>query len=223
VVGSSSGGGSGAAGGAGSAGSAGTAGSGGSGGTGGSTGSDGGTCVDIALSTYSRSCDHASDCIKIMAGEVCDGECDCGGDSAVSASEQSRYDEATSSIRFGKCECPVEPNVQCIAHTCTIADEAGDSGITIDDGSVSVEGSSTCVDIELSSYDRSCTTASDCIEITSGEICPGSCECGGSTINKDGQAKYEAAISGIKTAACPCAAGPLPECVHGKCTMPLPP
>jgi hypothetical protein len=204
----------------GSSGSAGSSGSGGSGGTGGSI-SDAGNCVDVVLSTYSKSCDSPSDCILITAGEVCTGDCNCEG-SPVSASEEARYKAATAGIELGTCFCAKAPVPQCIDHTCTLAGE-DDSGTTSTSDGGEVEAGSTCADIELSSYDQTCTKTSDCIEITSGEICPTSCLCGGSTINKDGQAKYEAAISGIKTQNCPCAAGPIPSCVHGKCTMPLPP
>jgi hypothetical protein len=145
------------------------------------------------------------------------------GNFAISASDESKYQQALSSITLGDCNCPARPGPECIDHVCTIADELGDAGVTIYDGGASTDASSTCVDIDLSSYDQSCTKTSDCVEITSGDICPDSCLCGGSTINKDGETKYEAAIAGIKTEPCHCAAGPVPQCVHGKCSMPLPP
>ncbi len=78
---------------------------------------DGGTCVDIELSTYDISCNQASDCILIQTGEVCSGQCSCGG-LPVSASEQSRYDQATSGIRFGACSCPKEVGPSCFENRC---------------------------------------------------------------------------------------------------------
>jgi hypothetical protein len=77
----------------------------------------GGTCVDIELSTYDLSCKQASDCILIQTGEVCSGQCSCGGQ-PVSASEQSRYDQATSGIRFVGCSCPKEVAPSCFENRC---------------------------------------------------------------------------------------------------------
>jgi hypothetical protein len=62
-------------------------------------------------------------------------------------------------------------------------------------------------------------TDADCITITAGTICTGSCLCGGATINRDGQARYDAAISGIMTGLCPCAASPPPRCLGGTCVV----
>jgi|HubBroStandDraft_6_1064221.scaffolds.fasta_scaffold376225_1 hypothetical protein len=81
--------------------------------TGISTG-DGPTCVDIELSTYDQSCNQASDCILIPTGELCTGQCDCGG-SPVNISEQSRFNQATSGIKFAGCSCPIEAVPQCAA------------------------------------------------------------------------------------------------------------
>jgi hypothetical protein len=78
---------------------------------------DGGTCVDIVLSTYDQSCTQAKDCILIQTGDVCSGNCACGG-SPVNVSEQSRYDQATSGIVFGLCPCPAEFAPQCVNNTC---------------------------------------------------------------------------------------------------------
>ena len=76
-------------------------------------------CVDIDLSTYDTSCVENIDCITIQSGEVCSGSCDCGG-SPVSASEQARYDQATSGIVFAGCPCPSGGLLECIAGTCVI-------------------------------------------------------------------------------------------------------
>jgi hypothetical protein len=84
---------------------------------GGISDADGGTCVDIELSTYDVSCNQASDCILIQTGEVCSGQCSCGG-LPVSASEQSRYDQATSGITFGACSCPKELPPLCFENRC---------------------------------------------------------------------------------------------------------
>jgi hypothetical protein len=88
------------------------------GGPGISTG-DGGRCVGIELSTYDQSCSDAADCILIQTGEVCSGQCACGGQ-PVSISEQPRYEQATSGIAFGLCGCPVQAAPQCIAKKCVV-------------------------------------------------------------------------------------------------------
>jgi hypothetical protein len=86
---------------------------------------DGGTCVDIELSTYDQSCNQPSDCILIQTGEVCSGQCSCGG-TPVSASEQSRYEQATSGIKFSACPCPAEFPIECgqigqgVGNTCVV-------------------------------------------------------------------------------------------------------
>jgi hypothetical protein len=76
-----------------------------------------------------------------------------------------------------------------------------------------------CVDISTSSYDTSCSTASDCISITAGRLCPESCACGGATINVSGQAAYDEATAGLANGGCPCPSGPVPQCIAGTCTL----
>jgi hypothetical protein len=75
---------------------------------------DGSSCVYIDPSTYNQSCNQASDCILIATGELCSGQCDCGG-SPVNISEQSRFNQATSGIQFAGCNCPFEPVPECTA------------------------------------------------------------------------------------------------------------
>src|SRR5208283_2561625 len=80
-------------------------GDGGAGGDGGS-GSAGG-CVDVELSTYDLSCQEDSDCITISAGQICPGDCACGG-ATINVSGQARYQSAVSGIQTGVCGCPLE-------------------------------------------------------------------------------------------------------------------
>ena len=83
-------------------------------------------CVDIDLSTYDTSCAQASDCITILAGEVCSGSCDCFGP-AVSASEQSRFDQAISGIEFADCPCVSPGPLKCLVGTCVLCGYKGAS------------------------------------------------------------------------------------------------
>ena len=77
------------------------------------------------------------------------------------------------------------------------------------------------MNIDLSAYDQSCKVDSDCMEITSGLICPTSCQCGGSVINVSGQAQYDQAIESIGSdgTSCPCDPGGVPRCVSGQCLL----
>jgi hypothetical protein len=91
-----------------------------------------------------------------------------------------------------------------------------------------------CVNVDPSTYDRSCSKDSDCMTIASGILCPGdACSfcCGGNAaINVDGKARYEQTIAplsdawsdvfGLPTSVCNCqnCAGSGPFCNHGVCT-----
>ena len=88
------------------------------GGTGTST-ADGSKCVEIDLSTYDQSCNQASDCIRIQTGEVCSGQCACGG-APVNISEAARYEQATKGLASGLCNCPVELVPQCVGNRCVL-------------------------------------------------------------------------------------------------------
>ncbi len=187
---------------------------------------DGATCVDIVLSSYDRSCTTTADCVDITSGIVCSGSCACGG-STVNKSGQARYEAALSGLSLEACPCVANGEPACVKGTCTLcafdSDEPGcnDGGFPILDSGGGKGGpdAGRCVDVKLSSYDRSCTTSKDCISITSGELCDGTCECGGSTINQSGEAAYEKAISGVKFGACECPFFGDPECVHGQCAL----
>jgi hypothetical protein len=212
-------------------------GSGGGGGSGGS-GSDGGVftepdgevCVDIDVSTYDQSCNQDTDCFPITPGQIC--ACACGG-AAANVSEETRYHNALSNLNStGICDCTSWPDPVCFHHTCTLCLEPGscnngesDGGVSRSDATVPLDATSgsdataSCVDINLKDFDQTCKSSAECISITSGEVCSGQCACGGSTINKSGEAKYESEISGIVSEDCPCVADGIPECVSGTCVL----
>ena len=179
---------------------------------------DGGACVTIDVSTYDRSCQQASDCVAITAGTLCDGDCSCGG-ATINADGMSRYQSAVSSITGGDCFCPDELAPECIANTCTICTGSANDPPACGDHETPDASTGQCVDVDLSTYDQSCNADSDCISITSGQICQGSCECGGSTINASGEARYEQQVSSITTSECPCPEEGSPRCIDGACTI----
>jgi hypothetical protein len=196
----------------------------GAGADGGYTEPDGAVCVDIELSSYDRSCIATSDCTAISTGPICPGSCACG-DAPVNKSGVARYEAAISGIRLGsRCLCIDEGTPTCVGGSCILCPFGSkvpgctDGGASSDGGSES--DAARCVDVELSTFDPSCNTSSDCVSITAGEVCSGECLCGGdSAINQSGLNRYEAEISGLKFADCDCPVSPMPQCIHGQCTM----
>jgi hypothetical protein len=77
------------------------------------------------------------------------------------------------------------------------------------------------VEIDLSTFDTSCKVTSDCIDISSGDVCSDNCNCGGSTINASGQARYDALINQLPPSAVDCFCPNLgtPTCVAGQCVV----
>jgi hypothetical protein len=73
--------------------------------------------------------------------------------------------------------------------------------------------------VDPSAYDRSCTTASDCAFIGSGEICDEQCSCAEALINSSGLARYQQAISSIDPATCFCGDPGEPACLGGQCVV----
>jgi hypothetical protein len=184
-----------------------------------------GSCIEVDLSTYDQSCDVASDCFRVTGGLVCSSEFLCAycGGSFVNRSEAARYQSAIASLTGGACDC-IEAVPQCVQNKCQLCEPASEpSGCSDLDAQMSPDSSpldgGQCIDIDLSTYDQSCVTSSDCIEITSGLICQGNCSCGGSTINQSGQSRYDQAINSIVTEDCPCSFNGGPKCLQGECVM----
>jgi hypothetical protein len=197
--------------------SGGGSGGGGSSGSGGGSGG-GGSCVDIVLSSYDLSCQQDSDCISISSGQICDGDCTCGG-STINADGESRYKQALSSLTLGECACPLECVPQCLGNVCTICTGAPSDPPACQTKTVQAD-SGICVNVDLSTYDTSCQTSADCTDITSGTLCTGYCACGGSAINSSGLARYENAVAPLgNQTECPCPASPPIACVGGTCTV----
>ena len=78
-----------------------------------------------------------------------------------------------------------------------------------------------CVNIDLSTFDRSCRADSDCMSITN-VACPSECNCPNDAINADDRLRYETTIASLpfKMGNCPCPSGPMlnPVCTQGVCT-----
>jgi hypothetical protein len=190
----------------------------------GSDSSDGGSspdgqssCVNIDLTTYDLSCQQASDCVTVSPGPYCAGYCACGG-AAINADGQSRYDAATASVATGECFCPEEPTPQCLENICTVCHNAPSDPPQC--ASLTVDASvPKCVDVDLSTYDTSCQSQTDCVQVTAGQICTGSCECGGAAINASSYVQYMEATSAIEPAGCPCASDGEVDCIDNTCIL----
>jgi hypothetical protein len=90
--------------------------------------------------------------------------------------------------------------------------------------------------IEPSSYDRTCSVASDCVTqagpfpVQFGDFCqPNTCWCGGSAINRDSVSQYVHDVSmtpwgtdAITPPICSCPMFGAPCCVSGQCTVDCP-
>lgn len=81
---------------------------------------------------------------------------------------------------------------------------------------------SACVNVDLSTYDRSCRSNSDCIPVVGGMTCPSGCACPNAAINASGRAHYEQTMARLRpvNGDCSCANDrtPNPVCVQGACT-----
>jgi hypothetical protein len=85
---------------------------------------------------------------------------------------------------------------------------------------LSADAGAVCVDIDVSTYDHSCTKDSDCIVVSNGMICPGWCACPNAAINVDGQMRIEQAVAPLQSSlnnTCACPSAPVPVCRQGVC------
>jgi hypothetical protein len=80
----------------------------------------------------------------------------------------------------------------------------------------------TCVNVDISAFDRSCQHVSDCAYVAGGgEICDGYCNCGQATISASAVRRYEEAISAVTHAPepCPCSQEGFAVCRDNLCTL----
>jgi hypothetical protein len=185
---------------------------------------DGAACVNVELSSYDQSCNVDSDCVEITSGTICNGSCECGG-SVINIDGQARYQSQVAGITASGCPCAYPGNPACVNHTCTLCEPGagGSCGVTTDDAGPPPGDAAACVNIDVTTYDQSCTTSADCVEITSGMVCTGDCTCGGAVINVDGQSRYDQQIAGIMTGLCACPTFGEPVCVQDRCVLCLGP
>jgi hypothetical protein len=90
----------------------------GSGSTTSTSGSSTGACINVNPSSFDQSCNLSSDCVAIVSGTICTGECLCGGNAAINVSDQSRYFAEVKAVVLGMCGCPAGAPAACSNHTC---------------------------------------------------------------------------------------------------------
>jgi hypothetical protein len=80
----------------------------------------------------------------------------------------------------------------------------------------------TCVDIDVSTYDQSCTKSDDCLAIASQTQCNWGCLCPDAAVNVSGQARYEQATGALPDLGdCGCPATRYACCVDDRCVTSL--
>jgi hypothetical protein len=184
--------------------------------------SPGVACVTLpALTASDLACQSTSDCTFTSQGTICANQCDCGAVAANYAAA-SRIASQLPTFTVG-CGCGTDLQLECVLGVCHAvrpSDDAGTSGpvpIVIDAGPVPTPDASTCVEIDLSAYDTSCTTSDDCTNLKGGQICNGDCDCFGSPVNVDNTAAWQQATSGVLWGECGCPEVPSPICLQGQC------
>ncbi len=81
----------------------------------------------------------------------------------------------------------------------------------------------SCVDVDLTDYDRTCNVASDCVAITAGTMCgAGSCFGANAAVNVDSYALFRTDRQPVEYASCvPATAGAV-ACVSNACVLQYP-
>jgi hypothetical protein len=86
---------------------------------------DGGTCVYVDPSTYDTSCKVDTDCTLIRSGEICSGECSCGGNTAINVDGEVQYKNAIAGLDLLDCPCVAQPPPFCGGGQCLEGVAAG--------------------------------------------------------------------------------------------------
>lgn len=86
-------------------------------------------------------------------------------------------------------------------------------------------GTGAC-NILASNYDKSCTTDSDCVEVSAGTFCVPACQCGGATINGGALPQFNADVAktplgsgALGRITCGCTVSVGPCCRQGTCQI----
>jgi hypothetical protein len=141
----------------------------------------------------------------LLASSVlgCGGRADLGTGDLSGADESTKHDAGSGVDATATDEADATVNDQaaavCNALCCPCAsdDTAADAA---------APGTRACVNIDLSTYDTSCSTDSDCMAVLSGEYCAPTCQnaCLNAAINRDGEARYWQTLEQATPQFCEC-------------------
>jgi hypothetical protein len=156
---------------------------------------------NIVPGNYNQTCQVETDCMLILSGDPCGcGPCK---DAAINISDQTKYQDDKAAGMCEEISCPAigcgeEQLPHCNSGMC----EVRVAKYTVGDD-----------------WDRSCSTAADCVGVFEGEVCE-ACQCANTAINigdlEDYNAQFDVECS--HNVACDCAA-PLIECNEGLCVI----
>ncbi len=184
----------------------------------------GGSCVDLSLSSFDRSCQKDSDCTTVTVGHLCADSCLCGG-ATINVRSEPAWQQQVQGLGQGDCPCPADLPPRCVGGTCTVCTDPQSCGLSSSDAGASDASTSPadaavprCVTIPPTTYSTTCKVNADCTSLPSGQVCSGQCNCGGMPVNVSGVPAYTAATQGLTFADCPCALQPI-ACVAGTCIV----
>jgi hypothetical protein len=200
------------------------------------TGTGGGQCVELTVTAADTACSDDNDCAYGSSGQLCSEDCDCG-EVPINTAAAAQQATLLSSIQRAGCPCASPGRPRCSGGQCILCGpegcsdggvEGGEAGTsegglpesgTGEGGLQKIDGGE-CVNIDLSTYDQSCTQPSDCILIFTGEVCvPSDCPCNQAFVNISEQPRYDQAINELPPDDCTCPVAPGPACLQGKCTL----
>jgi hypothetical protein len=77
-----------------------------------------------------------------------------------------------------------------------------------------------CINVRASNFDQSCHKDADCIEVSTGQLCSGGCQCPNDVIGVSGLGAYDMAIAPLGPhPACFCPPPGTPYCSSGACSL----
>ena len=97
-----------------------------------------------------------------------------------------------------------------------------DAGRLFDASTKSDASLDVCIDVSTSSFDTSCATDDDCIDVTTGHLCSANtCWCGGSAISASEEKHYDDTVAPVVggNVACPCPFLGRARCVETQCVF----
>jgi hypothetical protein len=157
---------------------------------------------------------------------ACGGHADDGSPSAGPFQDRSSSDEPTAGVGGVRAAQPMYERSSAIGQagvTNTFRPVQAEHVLThnVSFAQVSDVAPLACASADLSVFDRTCATASDCTTVTIGLVCGQGCACGPPVLSLGGIASYEVTLASLSSGAspnfCSCPTPSAPQCVQGRC------